>query len=570
MALRLSVVTWGGRTLNFTNGFEVTVYNVTSSGLKNYNSLFDIRRKNDTIYLVVKPSKGAWGITKDNWRSFMNSTYLAVNVTEYGMPGRMNLTLWWPDNPSEGRYKSHIINVTARLPSKKIALSVNSTIVENCGQRVKLEITFQTYGGNKTVANSLTLYVYKVDTQTRPLGWSDLTQLIISNSKGSPYQSKGNYTFVFNVDGKYFWIPGKWVVNATVGDIFGNAGDWNGTQTTFEIQPPKIVYSLPNSLRVMPGKMASISSPLKWCNGSLVGSDADLTITIVYPLSDGKSNTTQTLGVVASSFTASIPAPNMLGTYPVVVNFTYTLFGKTMYNISVIRLEVYMSVNATIKDMKSDPKRVAVAVGRSVPRGPVKGALVEDNLAAAALATVIGTTNVFFDDELLDPNTLAYSTAAGSYRYFIAVGGPLVNLFSYKYNETLSSIVQTYKKVVAGEVVEVGFEIRVPSNITYVYLNLTDNKYRIVYANGTVKVVGDYGKTDFAFVATLYDNTVGKYIFISFGLDWRGTVAAGRWLAANINNLDNLAGGQLVLLQWTDVNSDGNIQPNEVQPILGV
>jgi hypothetical protein len=351
-----------------------------------------------------------------------------------------------------------------------------------------------------------------------------------------------------------------------VGDVFGNAGDLNNTQL-FTIRP-KIVHSLPASLRVVAGKTASISSSLAWGNGSLIGPDAKLNITIVYPTPDGLSNVTTTLGNIAAGFTASIPAPNVPGSYRVVVNFTYMTFGKKLYDTWVINLTVYVSVNATVSDMRSNPNLVAVAVGRSVPRGPVKGALVEDNLAAAALAAVVGTNNVFFDDELLDPNTLAYKTAAGSYRYFIAVGGPLVSLFSYKYNETLSSIVQTYKNVVADEVVEVGFEIKVPADIRRVYLNLTDNKYYIVYANGTVKVAGDYGKTDFAFVATLYDASVGRYIFVSFGLDWRGTVAAGRWIAANINELDRLAGGQLVLLQWTDVNNDGSIQPGEVQRIL--
>jgi len=38
----------------------------------------------------------------------------------------------------------------------------------------------------------------------------------------------------------------------------------------------------------------------------------------------------------------------------------------------------------------------------------VRNALIEYNLATAALAGVIGVTNVFFDDELIDPSTLAY------------------------------------------------------------------------------------------------------------------------------------------------------------------
>jgi len=557
IALRLYVETWGGRRLNFTDGFKVTVYNVTGSALKNYTSLFDIRRKNDTIYLVVKPSRDAWGITKDNWRRFMNKTYLAVNVTEYGMPGRMNLTLWWPGYLGGGSYKSFNISVTAKLPS--VSFSVNRTTVDYYGQGVMLNITFKTYGGNATVAKNLTLYVYKIDTQTRPFGWKNATKFI----KGTTYQSEGIYSFVFNVNGSRIWIPGVWYVNATVGDIYGNAGDLNNTQL-FDIRP-RIKHSLPASLRVVAGKRALIASSLSWGNATLIGPNAKLNITIVYPHSDGLSNVTETVGTMATNLAASIPVPNVPGSYRVVVNFTYMTFGKKLYDTWVINLTVYVSVNATISDMRSNPNLVAVAVGRSAPRGRVKGALVEDNLAAAALAGVIGTSNVFLDDELLDPNTLAYTTAARSYRYFIAVGGPLVNLFSYKYNETLSSIVQTYKK--GGEV---GFEIRVRGDISKVYLNQTDKKYRIVYANGTVKVVGDYKKTDFAIVATLYDASVGKYIFISFGLDWRGTVAAGRWLAANINNLDNLAGGQLVLLQWTDVNSDGNIQASEVQPILSV
>ena len=561
LALELTVETYGGRRLNFTNGFDIRVYNVTRLGLNEYTSLFDIRPKNNIIYLVVKPSRDAWRITSANWRSFMNKTYLAVNVTEYGMPGRMNLTLWWPGYLGGGRYRSYNISVTAKLPS--VSPTVNRTTVDYYGQGVTLGILFQTHGGNATVANNLTLYIYKIDTQSRPFGWSNASKPFI---KGDTYLQAGNYTFKFNVNGSKIWIPGVWYINATVGDIFGNAVDLNNTQL-FTIRP-KIVYSLPASLRVVAGKTVSISSSLAWGNTTLVGPDAKLNITIVYPTTDGLSNVTTRLGNIANSFTASIPAPNVPGSYSVVVNFEYMTFGKKLYDTWVIDLTVYVSINATISDMRSNPNLVAVAVGRSVPRGPVKGALVEDNLAAAALASVIGTTNVFFDDELLDPNTLAYRPAAGSYRYFIAVGGPLVNLFSYKYNATLSSIVQTYKEVVAGEVVEVGFKIMVPGDITRVYLNLTDNKYRIVYANGTVKVAGDYGKTDFAFVATLYDASVGKYIFISFGLDWRGTVAAGRWIAANINNLDTLAGGQLVLLQWTDVNNDGSIQPDEVQRIL--
>jgi hypothetical protein len=561
LALDLTVVTYGGRTLNFTGGFSIRVYNVTRLGLGEYTLLFDIRPKNNIIYLVVKPSRDAWRITSANWRSFMNKTYLAVNVTECGMSGRMNLTLWWPGYLGGGRYRSHHINVTAKLPS--VSFTVNRTTVDYYGRAVRLTFTFTTYGGNRTVAKNLTLYIYKIDTQRRPFGWSNASKPFIY---GETYLRAGNYTFEFNVNGSKIWIPGVWYINATVGDVFGNAGDLNNTQL-FTIRP-KIVHSLPASLRVVAGKTASISSSLAWGNTTLIGSDAKLNITVVYPTSDGLSYVTTTLGNIANSFTASIPAPNVPGSYRVNVTFAYMTFGKKQYDTWVINLTVYVSVNATVSDMRSNPNLVAVAVGRSVPRGPVRGALVEDNLAAAALASVIGTTNVFFDDELLDPNTLAYKTAAGSYRYFIAVGGPLVNLFSYKFNATLSSIVQTYKEVVADEVVEVGFKIKVPGDITRVYLNLTDNKYYILYANGTVKVAGDYGKTDFAFVATLYDVSVGKYIFISFGLDWRGTVAAGRWIAANINNLDSLANGQLVLLQWTDVNNDGNIQPGEVQRIL--
>jgi hypothetical protein len=560
LALELTVETHGGRRLNFTNGFSIRVYNVTRLGLNEYTSLFSIRSINNIIYLVVKPSRDAWRITSANWRNFMNKTYLAVNVTEYGMSGRMNLTLWWPGYLGGGRYRSYNISVTAKLPS--VSLTVNRTTVVYYGQGVALSILFQTYGGNATVAKNLTLYVYRIDTQRRPFGWSNASKPFI---KGDTYLQAGNYTFKFNVNGSKIWIPGVWYINATVGDIFGNAGDLNNTQL-FTIRP-KIVHSLPASLRVVAGKTASISSSLAWGNTTLVGPDAKLNITIVYPTTDGLSNVTTRLGNIANSFTASIPAPNVPGSYRVVVNFEYMTFGKKLYDTWVINLTVYVSVNATISDMRSNPNLVAVAIGRSVPRGPVRGALVEDNLAAAALASVINTTNIFFDDELLDPNTLAYKTVAGSYRYFIAVGGPLVNLFSYKYNATLSSIVQTYKEFVAGEVVEVGFKIMLPSNITRVYLNLTDNKYRIVYANGTVKVAGDYGKTDFAFVATLYDASVSKYIFISFGLDWRGTVAAGRWIVANINNLDRLASGQLVLLQWTDDN-DGIIEAGEVEPIL--
>ncbi len=565
LALELTVETHGGRTLNFTKGFRIRVYHVTESGLKDYTSLFDIRHKDNIIYLVVKPSRDLWYITKDNWRDFMNKTYLAVSVTERGMTDYMNLTLWWPRYHGSGRHESYNISVTARLPYVNLTF-VNRTTVDY-GQGVKLSITFRTHGGNVTRAKNLTLYVYKIDTQRRPLGWMNVTNEIVTrNIPYKPTPSAGNFTFEFNVNGKYPWIPGVWYINATVGDIFGNAGDFNNT-LLFTIQP-KIAHDLPKSLRVVAGKMALISSSLRWGNSTSIGAAAKLNITIVYPTLDGRFNNTLQLYNRVGDFNVPIPAPNVPGSYRVVVNFEYMTFGKKLYDRWVINFTVYMSVNATIRDMRSDPSKVAVAVGRSVPRGPVRGALVEDNLAAAALASVIGTNNVFFDDELLDPDTLAYKTAAGPYKYFIAVGGPLVNLFSYKYNATLSSIVQTYKEVVAGEVVEVGFKIMVPGDITRVYLNLTDNKYRIVYANGTVKVAGDYGKTDFAFVATVYDASVGRYIFISFGLDWRGTVAAGRWIAANINDLDRLACGQLVLLQWRDVNNDGSIQPNEVQRIL--
>ena len=44
VALNLAVVTYGGRTLSFTNGFSIRVYNVTRLGLNEYTSLFDIRR----------------------------------------------------------------------------------------------------------------------------------------------------------------------------------------------------------------------------------------------------------------------------------------------------------------------------------------------------------------------------------------------------------------------------------------------------------------------------------------------------------------------------------------------
>jgi hypothetical protein len=51
LALELTVETYGGRRLNFTDGFRIRVYNVTRLGLKDYTSLFDIRRKDNFIYL---------------------------------------------------------------------------------------------------------------------------------------------------------------------------------------------------------------------------------------------------------------------------------------------------------------------------------------------------------------------------------------------------------------------------------------------------------------------------------------------------------------------------------------
>jgi len=546
IALNLAVVTYGGRTLNFTRGFDITVYNVTRSGLNNYTSLFSVRPENGTIYLVVDPSRNAWGINSTNWRSFMNATYLAVNVTEYGMPGYMNLTLWWPGYLGGGRYKSFNINVTAKLPKVWISF-INRTTVDY-GQGVMLNITFWTYGGNATVAKNLTLYVYKIDTQTRPFGWSNATALIISSTTYGTYQSAGNYTFAFNVTGKYPWIPGVWYINATVGDIFGNAGDLNNTQL-FAIRP-NISHSLPASLRVMAGGVVSLYSPVSWGNRTSIGPSANMNVTIVYPMPSGTSYTTLPLGTIANSFAASFQAPNIPGTYSIVVNFTYMTLGKTLNYVWTINLTVYVAINATFSNMKSSPSQVAVVVGESTPRGPVQGALVEDDLAAAILAGLIGTSNAYFDSQLLNPTTLSYTSTASSYRYIIAIGGPLVNLFSYKYNSTLSSIVETYREVVGGNTVEVGFKVMVNSTISRVYLNLTNNEYYIVYANGTVKAAGSYNNTDFAIIATVYDPSVGKYIFISYGLDWRGTVAAGQWLAANVNNLSQLAKGQLVLLQW--------------------
>jgi hypothetical protein len=334
-----------------------------------------------------------------------------------------------------------------------------------------------------------------------------------------------------------------------VGDIFGNAGDLNNTQL-FAIRP-NISHSLPASLRVMAGGVVSLYSPVSWGNGTLIQPSAHMNVTInVYPTPSGTSYTTLPLGTIANYFAAPFQAPNIPGPYSIVVNFTYMTLGKTLNYVWTINLTVYVAINATFSSMKSSPSQVAVVVGESTPRGPVQGALVEDDLAAAILAGLIGTSNAYFDIQLLNPTTLTYTSTASSYRYIIAIGGPLVNLFSYKYNSTLSSIVETYREVVGGNTVEVGFKVMVNSTISRVYLNLTNNEYYIVYANGTVKAAGSYGNTDFAIIATVYDPSVGKYIFISYGLDWRGTVAAGQWLAANVNNLSQLAKGQLVLLQW--------------------
>jgi len=296
VALNLAVITYGGRTLNFTNGFSIRIYNVTRSGLNEYTSLFSIRPKNSVIYLVVNPSRNAWGINSTNWRSFVNATYLAVNVTEYGMPGRMNLTLWWPGYLGGGRYKSFNINVTAKLPS--VSFTVNRTTVDY-GQGVKLSIFFRTYGGSATVAKNLTLYVYKIDTQTRPFGWINATTLIISSTTYRTYQSAGNYAFAFNVNGKYPWIPGVWYINATVGDIFGNAGDLNNTQL-FAIRP-NISHSLPASLRVMAGGVVQLSSPVSWGNGTLIQPSAHMNVTITYPTPSGTSYTTLPLGTIANT-----------------------------------------------------------------------------------------------------------------------------------------------------------------------------------------------------------------------------------------------------------------------------
>ncbi len=61
--------------------------------------------------------------------------------------------------------------------------------------------------------------------------------------------------------------------------------------------------------------------------------------------------------------------------------------------------------------------------------------------------------------------------------------------------------------------------------------------------------VGDYGRFDFALATSVYGNQTSKYMVLVYGLNWRGAVAAGRWLGAAVTTAARLADRRALVLR---------------------
>jgi len=224
---------------------------------------------------------------------------------------------------------------------------------------------------------------------------------------------------------------------------------------------------------------------------------------------------------------------------------------------------------SSMSTWKNSPDQVALVVGASYPHGPIpRGSLTDDVVGSAAIAGAIGSLNSFLDTEVADyieSSDEVIWKASFTYNYVIAVGGPFVNLLSYKFRDLARFSVEA--------ITENGHRLSViwvnEGGIYRCYINQSDEGVYVEYENGTKQIIGHIGDADFAVLEMHYDAGTDKYVAVIFGITRFGSVASARWVALNLDNLSRYLGNsQAAILEWHDLDVDGSAEANEIKTLV--
>ncbi len=213
----------------------------------------------------------------------------------------------------------------------------------------------------------------------------------------------------------------------------------------------------------------------------------------------------------------------------------------------------------------------AFIVGNTSPHGPMQcGAWTQDVAGAIGIAAEYGkfAEATYSPTYLLDTEAAVYSSETGvtiNWRKLdrgiwaiprpveplcysvIAVGGPLVNMFSYRYDG--------YGRC--------PFHLATVDNRYVIRSDLTGENYNyttINTANGPVKV-------DHALIAMHWDDEAKVYVLVVWGISWRGTVAACKVLQAFMSH-GHLLEGNAVIIRWEDTNQNNVVDWSDTMSVM--
>ena len=223
-----------------------------------------------------------------------------------------------------------------------------------------------------------------------------------------------------------------------------------------------------------------------------------------------------------------------------------------------------------LSSWSQDPPKVALVVGASYPHGPIpRGSLSDDVVGALSLSGAIKTVNAYLDVEVSHyeetTDEVVWEPITSSYDYIISVGGPFVNMISYKYKKMTWFPVQA--------ITENGHrlsEIMIGmGGVSRCYINQTNSEVVIEYSDGSLETIGTIGNADFIVLEMHYDAKANKYVFVCFGITRYGSVAGARWIADNLDHLlSYFEDSGAAVMAWRDYDGDGIAESNEVNLVV--
>lgn len=231
-----------------------------------------------------------------------------------------------------------------------------------------------------------------------------------------------------------------------------------------------------------------------------------------------------------------------------------------------LRRSTYASSNGgttRIGDLTTVWRNAVLVRGTSAPYGPLPwGALSEDTAGVNTLLTALssyGSPSSAFDMDVAEWVDQRFHWTPSAPTALIAVGGSVVNLVSYAYNQLLP-----FNLTVTEEYIELRVDW---DGVAFIRLHFDPQHYVLHYSNDTEAYYA-FEDHDFAVVSVCFDSINNKHMFFVMGMCADGTLGACRYLESTLNSFPSeTANAEALLLHWNDADSNGEANGDEMTSV---